>query len=55
VREVGISKGAKQGLRLEELQAQKQMDDQLKAYFATRGWPYPEPVHTAEIRDLRGS
>ncbi len=42
----GIYKGTKQGLPLEELQAQKKIDDQLKTYFTAQGWIYPEPAHT---------
>ncbi len=41
----GLYKGSKQGLPLEELQAQKKIDDQLKTYFSAQGWTYPEPVH----------
>ncbi len=44
----GLYKGSKSGLALEEVQAQKKIDGQLKTYFATQGWTYPEPVHTSK-------
>jgi hypothetical protein len=40
----GLYKGYKSGLSLEEIQAQKKIDGQLKTYFAAQGWTYPEPV-----------
>lgn len=43
----GLYKGYKAGLPLEEEQAQKKIDGQLKTYFAAQGWAYPEPVKAA--------
>ncbi len=40
----GIYKGSKSGLSLEEAQAQKKIDGQLKSYFAAQGWQYPDPA-----------
>ena len=43
----GLYKGYKSGLPLEELQTQKKIDGQLKLYFATQKWAYPDaPVAT---------
>jgi len=42
----GIYKGSKQGLTLEQLQTQKQIDAQLKTYFTAQGWTYRDIAPT---------
>ncbi len=39
----GLYKGYKAGLPLEEEQAQKKIDGQLKTYFTAQAWTYPDP------------
>jgi len=43
----GLYKGTKAGLPAEEAQTEKKIDAQMKTYFGTQGWSYPDskPVH----------